>query len=305
MQKLVSEKFAYWACRRLYGWITPYDRCFSCGNMHIPPSDKHPHNGRYDFTGADTAVEVVSIVNSDALRNSSSWNKHHPGQLEGEPQEFGLSLPWVIEIPGSTPISQLEVVLETVRSMEQAGIRSTDTYGCAGKRCTTSHGREICVFCTVAYSPGFNAHVDDEGLVTSRPGLATILVNVGSSATRDETREKIAKLIYPTGERRSDVLQKLDLAQRHGKRRRIACFVLDQFFSLPFGPDPSLLTRDTVLPFPWDAVRPVTDAVVAAPDWRWAVAFSLTSAKSKPRVWDGTIEALPSTLGCSKPRPVP
>lgn len=127
MRRQTSEQFAFWTCRRLFGPILPYDRCFGCGAMHIPPSYGDPHNGRYDFAGEGVAVEVVSIVNSSALRNFSSWNKRHPGPIEGEPAEFGLALPWVISVPARTPTSQLDTVLEAVRSMERAGIRTNDT----------------------------------------------------------------------------------------------------------------------------------------------------------------------------------
>ncbi|MEU0390991.1 hypothetical protein [Streptomyces chartreusis] len=115
MRRQVSEQFASWTCRRLFGPIVPYDRCFGCGAMHIPPSHRDPHNGRYDFAGEGVAVEVVSVVNSSALRNFSSWNKRRPGPIEGEPAEFGLALPWVIDVPARTPISQLDAVLEAVR----------------------------------------------------------------------------------------------------------------------------------------------------------------------------------------------
>ncbi|WP_405636982.1 hypothetical protein OHU25_11375 [Streptomyces sp. NBC_00117] len=298
MRREVSEQFAFWTCRRLFGTILPYDRCFGCGAMHIPPSHEDPHNGRYDFVGEGVAVEVVSIVNSSALRNFSSWNKRYPRPIEGEPAEFGLTLPWVIEVPAPTPISQLDTVLEAVQSMERAGIDTTETYGCGGRRCPTGSGGRICTSCQVACTAPFRAFVDDEGLMTSRDGNAIVEVSesLGSKGLLDLVHE-ITSLLRPSSDgQRTDVQRKLDLAERQGKSRRAVCFVLDDFFSVELNLYPSNWKK--LGTFPWDAIRPVTDVVVASPDYRRAVVFSDAAPTRQIPVRDAERMPTPRTLGC-------
>ncbi|MER6632889.1 hypothetical protein ABT301_32495 [Streptomyces sp. NPDC000987] len=301
MRKQDSERFAFWTCRRLFGPIHPYDRCFGCGAMHIPPSSEDPHNGRYDFAGDDVAVEVVSIVNSSALRNFSSWNKHHPGPIEGEPAEFKLKLPWVISLPAGTPISQLRTVLEAVRSMEQAGIRENRTNGCGGRRCPAGSGGRICTFCQVARTAPFDAHVDDEGLLASRPG--NVVVSVGESlrshGLHDLAREMMRHFRPSTDGKRTDVQQKLDRADQQGKSRRVVCFVLDVFFALGLNVYPG--TWKKLGEIPWGAIYPATDIVVASPDFRRAVIFSDAAPTRQIQVRDAERTPAPRTLGC-RPR---
>ncbi|MEV7675824.1 hypothetical protein [Streptomyces sp. NPDC088752] len=298
MHKQVSEQFAFWACRRLFGPILPYDRCFGCGDMHIPPSQEDPHNGRYDFAGESVAVEVVSIVNSSALRNFSSWNKRHPGPIEGEPAEFGLALPWVISVPARTHTSQLETILEAVRSMERAGIRTNRTYGCGGHRCPAGSGGQICTFCQVARTAPFDAYVDDEGLLASRMG--NVVVSVSESLTSlglFDLVHEIVSLLRPNSDgQRTDVLRKLDLAERQGKARRVVCFVLDLHFALRLNLHPG--TWKKLGTFPWDAIHPVTDVVVTSPDFRRAVVFS--DAAPTRQISVPNAEKMPArrTLGC-------
>jgi hypothetical protein len=216
MNRSLDPASAFWTCRRLFGPIHPYDRCFGCGTMHTPPSREDPHNGRYDFAGASVAVEVVAIVNSSALRNSSSWNRRHPGPIEGEPAEFGLTLPWVIDVPAHTPTSQLDTVLEAVRSMEWAGIHTNRTYGCVGRRCPAGAGGRICTFCQTAYSAPFHAYVDEEGLLASRNGNVVVSVSESplSRGLLDLVHEIMGLLRPKPDGQRTDVQRKLDLAER-------------------------------------------------------------------------------------------
>ncbi|MEV0693048.1 hypothetical protein [Streptomyces sp. NPDC050388] len=302
MRRQVSEQFAFWTCRRLFGPILPYDRCFGCGGMHIPPSHGDPHNGRYDFAGESVAVEVVSIVNSSALRNFSSWNKRHPGPIEGEPAEFGLTLPWVIEVPARTPTSQLDTVLEAVHSMERVGIRTNRTYGCGGRRCPAGSDGRICTFCQVACTAPFHAYVDDEGLLASRNGNVVVSVseNLDSRGLFDLVHE-IMGLLRPNADgQRTDVQRKLDLAERQGKSRRVVCFVLDLYFALRLNVYPG--TWKKLGTFPWDAIRPVTDVVVASPDFHRAVVFSDAAPTRQIPVRDAERVPAPRTLGCGSRR---
>lgn len=302
MRKQVSEQFAFWTCRRLFGPIHPYDRCFGCGAMHVPPSHKDPHNGRYDFGGEDVAVEVVSIVNSSALRNFSSWNKRHPGPIEGEPATFGLTLPWVIDVPARTPTSRLDKVLEEVRSMEQAGIRANRTYGCGGRRCPAGSGGQICTFCQVAYTAPFHAYVDEEGLLASRHGNAVVSVSESLlSRGLSDLAYEITGLLRPNSDgQRTDVQQKLDLAERQGKSQRVVCFVLDLHFALRLNAYPG--TWKKLGTFPWDAIQPVTDVVVASPDFHRAVVFSDAAPTRQISVRDAERVPAPRTLGCRSRR---
>ncbi|WP_040905004.1 hypothetical protein [Streptomyces griseoflavus] len=302
MRRQDSEQFAFWTCRRLFGPIVPYDRCFGCGVMHIPPSHGDPHNGRYDFAGEEVAVEVVSVVNSSALRNFSSWNKRHPGPIEGEPSEFKLALPWVIDVPARTPISQLDTVLEAVRSMERVGIRTNRTYGCGGRRCAAGSGGRVCTFCQVALTAPFDAYVDDEGLLASRKG--NVVVNVSESLTSRRLLDlvhEITSLLRPSayGER-TDVQRKMDLAEQQGKSRRVVCFVLDLYFSLPLNVYPG--TWKKLGTFPWDAIRPVTEVVVASPDFHRAVVFSDAAPTRQISVRDAEKVPAKRTLGCRSRR---
>jgi hypothetical protein len=266
--------------------------------MHLPPSGKDPHNGRYDFAGESVAVEVVSVVNSSALRNFSSWNKRHPGPIEGEPAEFGLTLPWVIEVPSRTPISQLDTVLEAVRSMERMGIRANRIYGCGGRRCPAGLGGRICTFCQVARTAPFDAHVDDEGLVASQRGnvVVSVFESLNSQGLANLVHE-ITGLLRPNSDgERTDVQRKLDLAERQGKSRRVVCFVLDLYFALPLNVYPD--TWKKLGTYPWDAIRPVTDVVVASPDFHRAVVFSDAAPTRQISVRNAEKVPAQRTLGC-------
>ncbi|MET9832815.1 hypothetical protein ABZ078_26735 [Streptomyces sp. NPDC006385] len=301
MKKQHSEQFAFWVCRRLFGQLTPYDRCFICGDMHIPPTPQHPHNGRYDFTGPRAAVEVVSIVDSGTLRNFSSWNKHHEGNymgdLEGPPSDFGLTLPWVIGIPATTLVRDYDQVLEAVRSMEYASIYSTTPYDSRNKS-HRSHqpGRLHCIFCQVAFTASFSAHVDPEGLIASRPGLAIITVSESIRHALPDIWESIRNLLNPTIQLRSDVMAKLDLAEQHGKQRRVACFVLDDFISMGLWNDE---LKDTqLMSFDWEAIHPVTDVVVASPWQKRALVFHHDQPARSVYVRGADKPPHPRTVGC-------
>lgn len=299
MQKQESEQFAFWVCRRMFGRIAPYDRCFLCGDMHHPPSDEHPHNGRYDFAGTDTAVEVVSIVHAEARRNLSSWQKKYPGALEGEPHEFGLTLPWVIDIRGATSTREYERVLEAVRSTERAGNRIVHGYQRDDGFDLIGHESGVCGSCFDRRT-SFDAHVDDEGLVTSRPGLAIVMV--GESlviGTRGNTTsllaQKMQSLLYPA-QGRSDVQKKMDRAEQHSKKRRAVCFVLDVFYSLSLSD--ALFKKDGHGYFPWSGMHPVTDIVIASASRNRAVRFSIDQPTTVMRVRDGQKTPSRRTLGC-------
>ncbi|MEV6132662.1 hypothetical protein AB0M05_38735 [Streptomyces violaceusniger] len=297
MKKQHSEQFAFWICRRLFGQLTPYDRCFICGDMHLPPTPQHPHNGRYDFTGPQAGVEVVSIVNSDTLRNFSSWNKHHEGNFEGPPSDFGLTLPWVIDVPATTLVRDYNQVLEAVRSMEYAGIYA-NTPNDSRNKSHRSHqpGRAHCTFCRVAFTASFSAHVDPEGLMTSRPGLAVIVVGESIRDALPDIWESIQNLLNPTIQLRSDVMAKLDLAEQHGKRRRVACFVLDDFISAGLWNDE---LKDTqLMSFDWAAIHPVTDVVIASPSQKRALVFHHDQPALSVYVRGADKPPRPRTLGC-------
>ncbi|MER6400739.1 hypothetical protein ABT263_32550 [Kitasatospora sp. NPDC001603] len=275
MQKLASERSAFWVGRRLFGPLAPYDRCFGCGSMHLPPDDLNPHNGRYDFVGDNTALEVVSMVNSELLRNFASWTKAHPGGADVEAGSVGLTLPWLIDIPAAVPTVQRQTIIDIVRDMEHAGIRTTDH---------------------LASSP-FHAYVDDEHLITP-PGMVTIMATGRFDLTLPDLTTLIQKLLRPE-EGRSDVLRKMDLGASQGKERRTVCFVLDQVFSFSlhrifdrsFRPE-SLLTPD------WDAMRPVTDIIVLSQTMRKAFSFSTRSPARRFPVRDVDKPPAPRTLGC-------
>ncbi|MET9129668.1 hypothetical protein ACGFZG_21900 [Streptomyces antibioticus] len=266
--------------------------------MHIPPSREDPHNGRYDFAGPSVAVEVVSIVNSSALRNFSSWNRRHPGPIEGKPAEFGLTLPWVIDVPAHTPTSQLDTVLEAVRSMERAGIDTNRTYGCGGRRCPAGVGGRICTFCQIACSAPFHAYVDEEGLLASRNGNVVVSVSESllSRGLFDLVHEIVSLLRPKPDGQRTDVQRKLDLAERQDKSRRVVCFVLDLYFALQLNVYPD--TWKKLGTFPWDAIRPVTDVVLASPDFHRAVVFSDAAPTRQIPVRDTERAPTPRTLGC-------
>ncbi|MFE2157071.1 hypothetical protein ACFW9M_04570 [Streptomyces lydicus] len=299
MQKQESEQLAFWVCRRMLGRIAPYDRCFLCGDMHLPPSDEHPHNGRYDFAGVDAAVEVVSIVHAEARRNLSSWQKKHPGEMEGEPHEFGLTLPWNIDIRGATATSELEHVLEAVRSTEQTGNRIVHGYQRDGDFHLVDHRSGVCGSC-FDRSTSFDAHVDDEGLMTSRPGLAIVLVGESlridtNANTTSLFAEKMQRLLYPA-QGRSDVQKKMDRAEQHGKKRRAVCFVLDVHYS--FSLRDTLFKKDGHGYFPWSGMRPVTDIVIASAWRNRAIRFSIDQPTTTMYVRDSEKTPSPRTLGC-------
>ncbi|MBB0245227.1 hypothetical protein FNQ90_14215 [Streptomyces alkaliphilus] len=300
MRREDSEQFAFWTCRRLFGPIFPYDRCFACEAMHIPPSREDPHNGRYDFAGEGVAVEVVSIVNSSTLRNFSSWNKRNPGPIEGEPAKFGLTLPWMISVPARTPTGQLDTVLEAVRSMERVGMRST--YECSRNRCPAGSGKRTCAFCQVARAVPFDAYVGDEGLVATRQGDVVVLVteNLASHGLSDLMYE-ISSLLRPSADgQRTDVLRKLDMAERQGKSRRVVCFVPDLYFALRLNVYPN--TWKKLGTFRWDAIRPVTDVVVASPNFHRAVVFTDAAPTRQISVRNAKKVPAQRTLGCRSRR---
>lgn len=287
MKKEASEQFAFWVCRRLYGRLTPYDRCWLCGTFHIPPSEEHPHNKRYDFGSADAAVEVVSVVDSEALRNFSSWSKKHPGLRTGQPAEFGLNKPWAICIPGKTSTRDLDKVLAAVRSMEDFGITYTRWPGCRGTRCPQGGVGKLCAFCNIARTAPFDANVDGEGLMAAPGEVSIVVSDLGQPAVN--LVGKLEDLLYPREDgKRTDVLEKMDLAERQGKKRRVVCFVLDVFHDE---------ARD--IWFDWGRMHPVTDVVITSTHAQKTVAF-------RPGVWPGRSWAardakkMPAhrTLGC-------
>ncbi|MFE2487190.1 hypothetical protein ACFXGR_28540 [Streptomyces mirabilis] len=298
MKKEESEQFAFWVCRRLYGRLAPYDRCWLCGTFHTPPSEEHPHNKRYDFGTADAAVEVVSVVDSEVLRNFSSWSKKHPGLRTGQPAEFGLNKPWSICIPGEIDTKDLDRVLAAVRSMEDFGITYTPWPGCRGTWCPQGAVGKLCTFCNIARTAPFDANRDDEGLMAA-PGEVAIDVVSGLGQNSRSLVGKIEALLYPREDgRRTDVLQKMDLAEQQGKKRRVVCFVLDMHFSfLSGGVTFPESTRN--IQFEWDRMHPVTDVVITSPYTQKTLMF-------RPGVWPGRTRTArdakktPSrrTLGC-------
>jgi hypothetical protein len=246
----------------------------------------------------DAAVEVVSVVDSKTLRNFSSWSKKHPGVRTGQPAEFGLNKPWSICIPGEIDTKDLDKVLAAVRSMEDFGITNTSWPGCRGKWCPQGALGKLCTFCNIARTAPFHANRDDEGLMAA-PGEVSIDVVGGFSQDAGSLVGKLETLLYPREDgRRTDVLQKIDLAERQGKKRRVVCFVLDMHFSvLRAGEAFPDSARD--IRFDWERMHPVTDVVVTSLYMQKTLAF-------RPGVWPGrTWDArdarkTPSrrTLGC-------
>lgn len=299
MKRTDSEQFAFWVCRRLFGRrLAPYDRCFQCGQFHTPPSDQHPHNGRYDFTSPQAAVEVVSIVDSDVLRNFSSWGRRYTGPREAEPSVYGLTEPWVIGIPAQTPTSDLDKVLETVRSMEDAGIYSTAEGDSRNRQHHARHpGQPRCPFCEIAYTALFTAHTDYEGLITERPGLATISIETSLRQSLPDIDEILHNLLNPTIQLRSDVMQKLDRGAQHGKARRVVCFVLNDIVS--YGLFLDELKNTELYAFDWDELTPLTDVVLCSPVQKRALVFSRRMPARSLYIRDAVKAPHPRTLGCT------
>ncbi|MGW0708929.1 hypothetical protein ACWD4G_23770 [Streptomyces sp. NPDC002643] len=219
------------------------------------------------------------MVDSDALRNFSSWSKKHPGLRTGKPAEFGLNQPWSICIPGEISTRDRDKVLRAVRSMEDFGITYTRWPGCCGTRCPQGAAGKLCTFCNIARTAPFEANRDDEGLMAPA-GEVSIEVVGSLDQNTAGFAGRLKALLYPREDgKHTDVLEKMDLAEQQGKTRRVVCFVLDMAFSYLSGgavfPEAARGIR-----LDWDRMYPVTDIVIASLHKQKALMF-------RPDVWPG------------------
>jgi hypothetical protein len=131
-----------------------------------------------------------------------------------------------------------------------------------------------------------------------------VVVSVSESLTSRgllDLVHEITDLLRPSADgERTDVQRKMDLAERQGKSRRVVCFVLDLYFALPLNAYPGTWKKLGTLP--WNAIRPVTDVVVASPDFHRAVVFSDAAPTRQISVRDAEKAPAQRTLGCRSRR---